>query len=293
MYFRVDDTLNGSDKWAELDEVESWEIVALATSVWTRSGALCAQKRRGLLRYARVLRLVTAPRDAVDRAIAALVRVGLWTVDDADGFVFVNWEAYNGDEGARAAANAERQSRYRNRQKQAKSQDRNAEALRTVTPLRVTRNASAKHNKAIQSTTEQQGDVEQAPTIVASEARAAVVRRLFDLWRSELGHPRAQLDAKRTRAVEGRLRDGYTEQELTEAIRGCAASDWHRGKNDRNGVFDDLELICRNASSVDRFRKILLGAGAARGGRASTASEFENGITSDDVSGLWGGDAAP
>jgi hypothetical protein len=38
-----------------------------------------------------------------------------------------------------------------------------------------------------------------------------------------------------------------------KAIDGCAASDWHMGRNPGNKRYDDLELIFRNQKQVDMF----------------------------------------
>lgn len=87
-------------------------------------------------------------------------------------------------------------------------------------------------------------------------AQRQIVERLFELWRIRLGHPRARLDAARERKIVARLNDGYTEEDLADAIEGCALSEWHRGANDRCAVYDDIELICRDAKHVDQFLAI-------------------------------------
>jgi hypothetical protein len=67
-----------------------------------------------------------------------------------------------------------------------------------------------------------------------------------------MNHPVAAFDDKRRRAVGARLKH-YTAEQLCRAIDGCRASPWHRGANDRNRIYDDLELICRDAKHVDDF----------------------------------------
>jgi len=76
-------------------------------------------------------------------------------------------------------------------------------------------------------------------------------RQVFEFWKEHMDHPRATSKGKRQRAIEARLRDGYDVDELCDAIRGCALSPHHMGKNDQNKVYDDIELICRDASKVD------------------------------------------
>lgn len=82
------------------------------------------------------------------------------------------------------------------------------------------------------------------------------VQEVFDYWRTRMGHTRARLDAKRRQKIRQRLLDGYTAQDLIDAIDGCAASPFHTGQNESGSVYDDLELIARDAKHVDQFIRI-------------------------------------
>lgn len=82
------------------------------------------------------------------------------------------------------------------------------------------------------------------------------VRHIFEYWKAATNHPRAKLDDKRRRAIAGRLKDGYSIADLKRAIDGCIASPWHQGQNGNRRVYDDIELICRNASKVDGFMSV-------------------------------------
>jgi hypothetical protein len=66
-------------------------------------------------------------------------------------------------------------------------------------------------------------------------------------------HPRAKLDSTRRSKIAARLKDGYTVAELKAAVDGCAQSVWHMGENPSNKKFDDISLICRDASKVESF----------------------------------------
>ena len=46
---------------------------------------------------------------------------------------------------------------------------------------------------------------------------------------------------------------GYSIDDLKLAINGCAVTPFNRGENERNQRYDDLELILRDASHIDRF----------------------------------------
>lgn len=89
-------------------------------------------------------------------------------------------------------------------------------------------------------------------------------RRVFGFWRDFMKHPKAALDAKREKAITARLRDGYSPEDLILAVKGCKLTPHNMGKNDRNQVYDDIELICRDAAHVDRF---IRNAAASNGSR--------------------------
>ena len=60
------------------------------------------------------------------------------------------------------------------------------------------------------------------------------------------------LDHKRRLKVASAIAD-YGIQECIRAIDGCAASDFHMGRNKANKRYDDLELIFRDQDHVERF----------------------------------------
>lgn len=79
------------------------------------------------------------------------------------------------------------------------------------------------------------------------------VLAVFDYWRVTMNHPQAILDHKRSKAIAARIKEGHAVDKLKRAIDGCKASAWHQGKNNRQTVFDDIELICRDAKHVEEF----------------------------------------
>jgi len=170
-------------------------------------------------------------------------------------------------------ANRERQARWRER----KRQERERELEESVTQCPVTetlRNAQdrigrdrigLKKGAKAPSIANAIVDFDQTKLDESSEnldsskpADETPVRSVFSYWRQVAGHPTAKLDAKRKRAIAGRLKDGFSVEDLKRAIDGCKASDWHQGKNQGSKVYDDVELICRNASNVERFQQYLV-----------------------------------
>ncbi len=82
---------------------------------------------------------------------------------------------------------------------------------------------------------------------------ASEADEIFCYWREIIAHPRARFDAKRRRKVLNRLKDGYTVEEIKTAIDGNRRSGWHQRGNPGMVLYDDLELICRDAAHLERF----------------------------------------
>lgn len=89
------------------------------------------------------------------------------------------------------------------------------------------------------------------------------VGEIFSYWQTELNHPRARLDDKRRKKINGLLKIGYTVDDLKTAIDGCKSSPYHQGQNKQATIYDDIELICRDASHVDKFIKTASLAGSS------------------------------
>lgn len=79
---------------------------------------------------------------------------------------------------------------------------------------------------------------------------AMVARRLFAYWQDKCGHPTAKFTPERRRKVEARLKEGYMEHQVRQAIDGAARAAF---VNDAGKRFDDIELICRNGSKLEDF----------------------------------------
>lgn len=80
------------------------------------------------------------------------------------------------------------------------------------------------------------------------------VLNLFELWKVEYNHPKAKLDDKRKKKIQAALKL-YSFADLVRAIKGYKNSPHHMGKNDRNEVYDDIELFLRDAKHIDQGLK--------------------------------------
>lgn len=93
--------------------------------------------------------------------------------------------------------------------------------------------------------------------ITPQAADSDSVSEIFSHWKTIMNHPRAKLDEKRRKKIREALKLGYTLTDLIAAIDGCAKSPYHMGQDGRNfTVYDDLELILRDAKHIDQFLKI-------------------------------------
>lgn len=93
------------------------------------------------------------------------------------------------------------------------------------------------------------------PRATEATSRAAQAREVFAHWQQVMGHPTAKFGPERERPVLARLKDGYAVADLKRAIEGCSKTPHNMGQNDRGQKYDDLELICRTGSNVERFMR--------------------------------------
>jgi hypothetical protein len=76
---------------------------------------------------------------------------------------------------------------------------------------------------------------------------------VFEHWRTQMGkRSNTIFSGDRKTKVLARLREGYTVDQLKQAIDGYSQSSFHRGENPRGVAYDDLELICRSGAKVEQ-----------------------------------------
>ncbi len=76
------------------------------------------------------------------------------------------------------------------------------------------------------------------------------VEKVFSHWQTVHQKPKAQLDDKR-RALIRRALKHYSEADLCQAIAGYLNSPHHMGQNERNTVYDSIELLLRDSEHID------------------------------------------
>lgn len=75
------------------------------------------------------------------------------------------------------------------------------------------------------------------------------IQEIFEFWKVTLKkNNRTVLDNQRKTKIQGRLKEGYTVDDIKSAITGCSKSSFHN-----EGNHTDLTLICRDATHLDQF----------------------------------------
>jgi len=86
----------------------------------------------------------------------------------------------------------------------------------------------------------------------AEKVQAELIHELFEFWKTTFSSKRAALDLDRYRCL-GNAIYLYGMEDCRRAILGCAASEFHMGKNKNNRVYNSVDLIFRDASHIERF----------------------------------------
>jgi hypothetical protein len=95
----------------------------------------------------------------------------------------------------------------------------------------------------------------------ANDKKDAMVdsqRIVFECWCEATGRDRTKtkLTGDRRRKIVARLGEGFTADDLCEAVKGVTLSKFHMGDNDRRQRYDDLTTILRDGSQVEKFRDL-------------------------------------
>ena len=91
------------------------------------------------------------------------------------------------------------------------------------------------------------------------------INELFAYWQQRCGHGHAMLTPERRSKLVARLKQGYTPEQIRQAIDGAAAAPFI---NPQGKKFDDIELICRTGAKLEDF------AGRAANGTPANSMAF-------------------
>jgi hypothetical protein len=113
---------------------------------------------------------------------------------------------------------------------------------------------------------EEEGDKRITNTSSKAEPSSDHARMLFNHWLTATNRNGNQnrLTKQRQSKVNARLRDGYTVEQLTAAIDGIAASEWHAGGNPNGKRYDTFDFIMRSGENVEKGIEASSGVANAR-----------------------------
>lgn len=105
--------------------------------------------------------------------------------------------------------------------------------------------AESEQNACLETEGETEGETEKRQNNVGQQ-----VERVFARWRELYEHPKAVLTSKRRRLIREAIRS-YGVDDVMACIEGYQYSKHHMGDNDRNTVYDSIELFLRDAKHID------------------------------------------
>ncbi len=82
------------------------------------------------------------------------------------------------------------------------------------------------------------------------------VRVIFDYWQKQINKPKAMYTESKKKFIRARIKEGFTTDQLKNAIDGCAGSAWHMGLHPDNATeYNGIENVFRNAEKTEGLIK--------------------------------------
>jgi hypothetical protein len=224
-----------------------------------------------------------------------LVRVGMWEEVDG-GFLIHDYHHY---QPSRAQVEAERKktkervAKYRENKRKGGNKGRSpsgnaggnavtnspGNGSETVAPVPVPVPPIATEGSSVADTSGSNTVVEQARPIDDTTA-------VFNAWKEATRKHRAQLDPKRRRRIKAALAQ-YPLQDVLDAVQGWQHSPHHCGQNSTGTVYNDLDLLLRDAEHLEKFRDLQRDGPPAVMGKATAQAK----ATYDQMRAWAGGDS--
>lgn len=90
-------------------------------------------------------------------------------------------------------------------------------------------------------------------TIPRDNTKENQVKEVHEYWQKAMNYKDRTLTVGRKNHINARLKDGFTVEQLKQAIDFAKNDPFWRGKNDRNTPYDDITNLFRNRERVERF----------------------------------------
>lgn len=94
-------------------------------------------------------------------------------------------------------------------------------------------------------------EIEVPPEQQKSQVEEA--NEIFDFWQLRLNKVNVKFSKARRAKVFARLSEGYSVEDIKQAILGCTGSPRHQGEHECGQKLDDLSMICANRIQLERF----------------------------------------
>lgn len=101
---------------------------------------------------------------------------------------------------------------------------------------------------------EQEREQERDSKNIMSSTLDAECENIFSFWCKTMGKDKAAFSKDRKRKVLDRLKEGYSVDEIKQAIVNCSNTPHNMGHNENRKFYNDLELICRSPEKLEQFR---------------------------------------
>jgi hypothetical protein len=259
----------------------------------------------GYVAEAVIGRLIDVPWDADAKPLdyaAELVRAQLWETVEG-GYEVHDFLDHNRSKAERlghTASETARKAAYRQRQREASQdpagpddggdggvppgQERDSDAGQQRTRDGVSRRIEKE---------ERQRQKREDNTIVEQARPIDDVTHVFQVWQEATRKHRARLDDKRRRRIRQALQH-YPLQDVLDAVQGWQHSPHHTGQNNSGAVYNDLDLLLRDAEHLEKFRDLQRDGPPAAYSRPTTQLLAEDARMARWVQQMEGGeDAAP
>lgn len=208
------------------------------------------------------------PLKSVAKLVERLIAVGLW--DPVDGgyqiHEFTTWNQTKEQREAELASGRERAAKsYASRRRsESSSGEEQPQSPTEESPVLQGSSGSIPspfHSNPKEKFVEREPDISQdslnsfAPDPVKDrqKARREAEQSVFDCWRGVMGHSSAKFDANRRSKIAARMREGFTREQLCEAIRNAKNDPFLMGENDTGTKYDELISLLKNGAKVEKL----------------------------------------
>lgn len=212
---------------------------AVAVSLALMAEAMC-QERGGevVLTYRQLANDANTGRDEAHDIVETAVQVGLLNLESGDDFEFqVKFPAWSRHQAAF------RKAKSRAAQKPLEQAN--------VTPSHE--QVTPGHKKSLTG----QDKTRQKKKPLSPDKPPTDSRVVFDAWVQATGkNPNQVKFTSDRRSLIDRQLKNYPVGDLVDAVKGWRHSPHHRGENDRGTVYNDIELLLKNARNIEKFRDL-------------------------------------